>query len=242
MKFHRPLLVAGLASIGSVLFVAQAQNNDAQTKALEALRKAQPSQATAPVPVPVTDNSAQQKALRALREQGSGGSMPVVKSAPAAAPVRIVPSSTSGQEKAIDALRGTQPSNRSVAMPTDTPAQRQAVQALYGTQPTGAYVPAAVVNSSKQSQAVDALRQSETMATTATPVMIPAKAPLAQKRAVNVLNDKMEAAAVKGGPVSPARILTPKQEKLADLTRRYKADQISPHDYHAERAKIISEP
>jgi hypothetical protein len=238
MKFHRPLLVAGLASIGSILFVAQAQNNDAQNKALDALRKAQSGPATATSPVAVTDSSAQQKALRALREPNSGGSMPVVKSAP----VPVVPSSTSGQEKAMEALRGTQSGSRSMAMPSDTAAQRQAMQALHGTQPTGAYAPAAVVDSSKQVQAVAALRESETMLTTAMPAMIPAKAPMAQKRAMNVLNDKMEAAAVKGGPVSPARVLTPKEEKLADLTRRYKADQISPHDYHAERAKIVSEP
>ncbi len=36
-------------------------------------------------------------------------------------------------------------------------------------------------------------------------------------------------------PISPE-----KQQQLAELLRRYKADQISPEEYHAERAKILS--
>lgn len=33
-----------------------------------------------------------------------------------------------------------------------------------------------------------------------------------------------------------------KEEKLADLLRRYQADQITPYEYHVQRAKIIAEP
>ena len=33
-----------------------------------------------------------------------------------------------------------------------------------------------------------------------------------------------------------------RDQKLADLLRRYKADEISPADYHSERAKILAEP
>ncbi|MEO5802601.1 MAG: hypothetical protein ABIR24_03660 [Verrucomicrobiota bacterium] len=33
-----------------------------------------------------------------------------------------------------------------------------------------------------------------------------------------------------------------KEGRLADLLRKYKADEITPHDYHIERAKILAEP
>jgi hypothetical protein len=33
-----------------------------------------------------------------------------------------------------------------------------------------------------------------------------------------------------------------KEQRLAELLRRYQADEITPYDYHMERAKIIAEP
>ncbi len=36
--------------------------------------------------------------------------------------------------------------------------------------------------------------------------------------------------------------LSPKEQKLADLLQRYKKDEITPHEYHQMRAKIIAEP
>lgn len=41
---------------------------------------------------------------------------------------------------------------------------------------------------------------------------------------------------------APAPDLGTKDGRLADLLRRYKADEITPHDYHLERAKILAEP
>ena len=43
------------------------------------------------------------------------------------------------------------------------------------------------------------------------------------------------AAAAPAGPQS-------KEQRLADLLRRYNADEITPLEYHTERAKIIAEP
>jgi hypothetical protein len=40
----------------------------------------------------------------------------------------------------------------------------------------------------------------------------------------------------------PLPISTEKQQKLADLLRRYQADQVTPSQYHEERAKILAEP
>jgi hypothetical protein len=33
-----------------------------------------------------------------------------------------------------------------------------------------------------------------------------------------------------------------KQQRLAELLRKYKADQLTPEQYHAERAKILESP
>ena len=41
---------------------------------------------------------------------------------------------------------------------------------------------------------------------------------------------------------TPTVDLSTKEGRLAELLRKYKADEITPHDYHLERAKIIAEP
>lgn len=38
----------------------------------------------------------------------------------------------------------------------------------------------------------------------------------------------------------PLPITPEKQQQLANLLQKYKADQITPEEYHAERAKILS--
>jgi len=42
------------------------------------------------------------------------------------------------------------------------------------------------------------------------------------------------------GPPSP--LSTDKQQRLATLLEKYKADQLTPEQYHAERAKILAGP
>ena len=41
-------------------------------------------------------------------------------------------------------------------------------------------------------------------------------------------------------PLSP--LSGPKSARLAELLRRYDADQITPRDYHMQRAAIVAEP
>jgi hypothetical protein len=40
----------------------------------------------------------------------------------------------------------------------------------------------------------------------------------------------------------PLPISADKQRRLGELLRRYQADQVTPAQYHAERAKILAEP
>ena len=43
-------------------------------------------------------------------------------------------------------------------------------------------------------------------------------------------------------PVPPPAISADKDARLAELLRKYKADEITPEEYHQQRAKILSEP
>ena len=43
-----------------------------------------------------------------------------------------------------------------------------------------------------------------------------------------------------GGP--PPAVAADKEQRLQELLRKYKADQITPEEYHQQRAKILAEP
>ena len=58
----------------------------------------------------------------------------------------------------------------------------------------------------------------------------------AQKKALPALS----AAALMDAP--PAAVSVAKQQRLNEVLARYKADKLTPEQYHAERAKILAEP
>ena len=58
----------------------------------------------------------------------------------------------------------------------------------------------------------------------------------AAKKAIPALS----AAALMDAP--PAAVSAAKQQKLNDALARYKADKLTPEEYHAERAKILAQP
>jgi hypothetical protein len=43
-------------------------------------------------------------------------------------------------------------------------------------------------------------------------------------------------------PTPPSALSNTKDARLAELLRRYRADEITPEQYHRERAKILAEP
>jgi hypothetical protein len=63
-------------------------------------------------------------------------------------------------------------------------------------------------------------------ASTNAPAMKPAKQPAALQPI--------------SGPASP--LSADKQKRLADILAQYRADKITPQEYHAQRAKILAEP
>jgi len=50
------------------------------------------------------------------------------------------------------------------------------------------------------------------------------------------------AQAAASAPAANSNALSTKEQKLAELLRRYQADEITPYQYHLERAKIVAEP
>jgi hypothetical protein len=40
----------------------------------------------------------------------------------------------------------------------------------------------------------------------------------------------------------PSALAADKEQRLQELLRKYKADQITPEEYHQQRAKILAEP
>jgi hypothetical protein len=199
MKLHRPLLAVALASFGSSVLLVQAQDNEAQRKALEALRQAQSGTpaVSRPAVVPETDTPAQRQALEAIRAQQAGKA-------------------------------NVTPSSPSAAVSAENPAQRAALEAIRQKQASPVSTPVAVSDTEAQRKARAALNERWKVEDASKPAVAgsPSKAPAA--------------AAV--AQVAPPKVPTTKEEKLADLTRRYKSDEIAPREYHQMRAKILAEP
>ena len=67
--------------------------------------------------------------------------------------------------------------------------------------------------------------------------------PLAQPKAGEAMKKPAKAAsAFTPIQVPPPAVSADKQTRLAELLRKYKADALTPEEYHKQRAKILSEP
>lgn len=71
-----------------------------------------------------------------------------------------------------------------------------------------------------------------------------AKARAAQEKAAAKAKPALKpvSAAFDPVPVPPSAIPSSKEERLAELLTKYKADEITPQEYHLTRAKILAEP
>ena len=85
------------------------------------------------------------------------------------------------------------------------------------------------------------------------PAKKPAKAKSQETASKPQVEQKAEESSKKPASVSAAETLTPiqappssipadKQQRLAELLGKYKAEEITPEEYHQQRAKILSEP
>lgn len=249
-KLNYFLVVCAVAATACVVPMGHAQDTEAQAKARQALRE-KLSQLDGSAPVP-QDTEAQAKAREALRKQSSDiqptAPQPVVaQPAAAAAPVAITMApaapATDPQtiEKArqavrqeLDQLNHGSPDSPEVAKAREATRQKLAAS----PQPATA---AAVVGTDSAAKAARAQSEAQSKAEKAAQLEADKAeaAAQAERRAKRDANLSPNAFQPIESPALP--ISTAKQQRLADLLQKYRADQLTPEQYHLERAKILAE-
>jgi hypothetical protein len=134
----------------------------------------------------------------------------------------------------------------SCAQETDTHAKVQAPQAPQA-QPEVKPKADASDKAAARAQARDeAAKADKVMAATQTQVD---KAAKAEAKAQAKANREKRQAPLPEGPLAfkpleapPLPVSVEKQQKLSDLLRKYKVDEVTPEQYHEQRAKILAEP
>jgi hypothetical protein len=250
MQTSKLIVVVCACALLTGLSLLRAAESEAQRKAREALRQkmqegqpqpaapapvSPPPQAVTPAPPPkaepvapapqttptvvtrVPDSEAQARARQALREKMNEGQSaqpvpPPVVATPAAPPPTAPPTSPP-----------------TTSPPTAPP-----------TAPAVAWSPSAPDNPA-QAKAREALEQKMRELDSQQPVAAPV-APVA--RPVATPGEPAYPPTVVFKPIEPppSAFPTSKAGRLADLLSRYRADQITPEEYHTQRAAIVGEP
>lgn len=169
---------------------------------------------------------------------------PAVVSAPVANPAYVPPYDSAAQKQALEVLRAKQAfkpapvvvsTPKPMAQPASAPAaksvemKKAAPMVVSAPVANPAYVPPS--DTAAQQQALGVLRTKQ--ASKPSPAMVSAPKPLAPKPAATV---------AKAAPAPiPAMAPTTKEGKLAELTRRYLNDEVTPREYHTQRAKILAD-
>ena len=235
MQNSRRILLGCVAALALLPLLVPAQDTDAQAKARQALEK----QMTNPPPPP----AAKAPANPAPAQPAKPAPAPAPAAKPAATPPPPQPVAATSTNSLENALHQTITDLR--AQPTQQ-----------GSGPWTVQMPAAA-DSDEISKAREAMRQKisdlsnqpETPPAQLNPhdaaVYLAVKDAEKRQRAAEL---ERKAAAVSepppmpdlSGPVPP--ISAVKQEKLDALLRQYETDQISPEQYHDQRAKILAGP
>jgi hypothetical protein len=71
------------------------------------------------------------------------------------------------------------------------------------------------------------------------PIVKPESKPVAEKPAKQNVKGTAAFPQIQGPPPS---VSSDKEQRLQELLRKYKADQVTPEEYHQQRAKILAEP
>lgn len=239
-------------------------DNEAQAKALEAIRQKQAElsglRTTSAIgTLPGGDAEAQARALEALRQKqnelnAENQKMWAARDADAAANrARAEESarrSRAAERAAVPTVDRTAPGTTEAAIADTRP---KTAVATIETLPPPVVAPAVVApaDPAAQARALEALRQKEAELNAHRPQTGVEPAPAGtvtanKKEDRQPVSNPNEKSLAPGGTVDvtlPAGYVpTTRDEKLAELLRKYRADLITPREYHEERAKIIAEP
>lgn len=222
-----PAIICVAALMGMVSFNVKGQDTASQAKARELLRQkmaelnGQPAAPASPAPAPAPVQPAPPVAP----------AQPATSTPPATTSWDARSANTDQIEKAREAMR-------------------QKINELNAQQGTSTTAPVAgnskSLNADNETRAREAVRQERAKATAANQAAAEAAAKQKADAALAAKEKAMATASAKSMPASSAPAptnLTPgsKEQRLYDLLQQYKADKISPAEYHEQRAKILSE-
>jgi hypothetical protein len=223
-KFVLAILLAnaGLTAISAQTTTAQ------QNRALEVLRqKIAEEKQKAPASVPTVTNAVPAAPTKEIRAPEPKVEVPAVEEKTTAAPSKPVEESESpAQRRALEALRKAMEQDKASRASSTKPPRSPAVK------PT----PVVAAEPKKTPKPVKT-DEAKTIAAEA-------KKPKAKNNASKASVKKTEV--VEATPAAPVAE-TPsgpktKQQRLVELLEDYKADKITPQEYHEQRAKIVAEP
>jgi len=249
-KLNCFLVVCAMAASVSLVPMSHAQDNEAQAKARQALReKLDQLDGSATVS---KDTEAQAKAREVLRKQSNQAppsavpqpsmiSQPAPKPAPvmitmapavapavAAADAQNIEKARQAVRQELDRLSSSSPDSPEVAKAREAMRQKLAES----PQPAGNQnvVTAARAQTEAQTKAEKAAQLEADKAEAA------AKAERTAKRNAKLAPNAFQPIEAPALPVS-----NEKQQRLAELLQKYRADQVTPEQHHLERAKILAE-
>jgi hypothetical protein len=234
MRKSKVLVLICCASASWKLFtaVAVADPNDDQERALKALRDAESKPVvieefpaagatTAPAPAPAVAPVTSSRAV--TTETG-------VRTTPITSPA------TEDQQKALQALRQVE----SAPVTSEQNAISNPAPAAPGTAAQAIEAERRAAAKAAKEKAAAARKEAREMAAAK-------KRNEEAARRAEELKKEMQKSTVQvpGAAPQPAPAnftLSGKEQRLADLLRRYQADEITPYEYHTLRARIIAEP
>jgi hypothetical protein len=205
--------------VGVLPLAVHAADSEAQAKAREALEKAMSQPATQTTPTPSAPVQPQQPAPAPAPAAAPAAVQP------AAQPVPAAPAATTTSTPSVRMLNAPSPMS-----PDDTDKVRAALRQKMAEQ------------------------QNQPVAVAVTPPPTKPVTPTQPKPGTTVNPPPPHVVYVPSPPptqpaLAPTKVVAPplpisatKEAQLQELLIRYKADQISPEDYHKERAKILAGP
>jgi hypothetical protein len=225
---------------------ASTANSDAMEKAREATRQKmlelqpqQPPEPVAPPPVAVKPESVTKpkptaSAVQPKPQPTPAPAPPVAKATPTA----VRPAPTVVKQNTPPAVAQPSPKADSVAMEKAREATRQKMLELQAQEPPEPVTPAPVVTTPQPITRPGLAPAPTFRSRPETPSNVTKIEPKPQKAPKKVVSNRPPSFKNPEGPASP--FSTDKQQQLSDLLRKYQADEITPEQYHQERAKILA--
>lgn len=239
MRTLKSLVVCTAAAVSlAQVSVARADDTEAQAKARQAAREkvqelsSQPA-VTAPKPAPaapvINSTNAITKARQELRQEKTEPVQPLV--VPKSADDEVIAKAREAARQKVEELeRESKPVATAPKPATESKAPKAEVKPVEKA-------PVATTSSPKSATAA---AQSPKDSTTTTTAATPAKT---QQPTPSKVQEPRKTTTPQLQPFerTPLPISEDRQQKLADLLKRYMADELTPEQYHAERGKILKE-